>query len=176
MVPKEPQKVIFYRRTGAMKSVIILMISLVLLSTTVSAQETETTTVDTNARGDLTIIIIGFKNDNGDVKVALSNSAEEFSSKPKDAAPFRADLAFIKDKKAQLVFKDLPFGEYAVRLFHDENGNGKIDTNFLGIPKENYGFSNNARASFGPPKYEKAKFDFQESQTIEISVQKPKKE
>ena len=102
-------------------------------------------------KGNLTIVVIGFKNDNGDVKVALSNSAEDFGSKEKDAAPFRADSAPIKDKKAEIVFNDLPFGEYAVRLFHDKNGNGKLDTNFLGIPKEDYGFSNNARGSFGPP-------------------------
>jgi uncharacterized protein (DUF2141 family) len=53
-------------------------------------------------------------------------------------------------------FKDLPPGEYAAVAFQDVNGNGKLDKNFLGIPKEPYGFSNSARGSAGPPKFSAA--------------------
>ncbi len=52
---------------------------------------------------------------------------------------------------------DLPTGDYAIRVMHDINGNDKLDSNFVGIPNEPYGFSNNA-GSFGPPKWDKAKF------------------
>ena len=54
----------------------------------------------------------------------------------------------------------IPFrmGMYGIAVFHDENKNGKMDKNFLGIPQEAYGFSNNMRVTFGPPKWEKSKF------------------
>ena len=51
-----------------------------------------------------------------------------------------------------------PAGEYAVAIVHDENGNGRLDTSWLGIPKEGLGTSNNARGRLGPPKYRDAKF------------------
>ena len=54
--------------------------------------------------------------------------------------------------------QDIPFGTYAISLFHDQNGNGKLDSNWIRIPKEPYGFSQNAAATFGPPKFQKAAF------------------
>ena len=57
-----------------------------------------------------------------------------------------------------LRFGDLPSGDYAVALFHDENGNGKLDTRF-GIPREGVGFSNNPRLFFGPPRFAAASFE-----------------
>jgi uncharacterized protein (DUF2141 family) len=146
---------------------------ILVLSTVILAQNAQKTTVGKKDVGDLTVVIDGFKNDKGDVRVALSNSKKNFKSKDRDA--FRKDFARIKDRKAKLVFKDIPFGEYAIRLFHDKNGNGKLDKNFLGIPKEDYGFSNNTGGKSGPLKYEKAKFDFKESMTIEITIGKKKK-
>jgi uncharacterized protein (DUF2141 family) len=54
---------------------------------------------------------------------------------------------------------NLPPGRYAVSCFHDMNGNGKLDTNWAGIPTEPYGFSNNARPKFRPPHWAEAAFD-----------------
>jgi uncharacterized protein (DUF2141 family) len=72
---------------------------------------------------------------------------------------------------ARHTYTDIPFGEYAVKIFHDEDNNGELDAGFFGIPTEDYGFSNNAKASFGPPDYEDAKFLFnRKALTIEISV------
>lgn len=69
------------------------------------------------------------------------------------------------------VFQNLPAGEYAVSVYHDENNNKKMDTNFFGIPKEGVGASNNARGHLGPPKYKDAKFLFNgKSQTIQIQI------
>ncbi len=69
------------------------------------------------------------------------------------------------------VFENLPLGTYALSLYHDQNNNGKLDTNFVGIPKEPYGFSNDARGTFGPPKYTAAQFDFiKDGQQIEVRV------
>ena len=61
-------------------------------------------------------------------------------------------------------------GDYAVSLIHDENGNGKLDTNFLGIPKEGVGFSQNPKISFGPPSYVASKFDMAADKTESIRM------
>jgi uncharacterized protein (DUF2141 family) len=77
----------------------------------------------------------------------------------------------IVNKQVVVVIDSLEFGEYAIRIFHDENENEKIDTNIFGIPTEDYGYSNDASSWFGPPSWEKAKFLFNQSEmTIEIKV------
>ena len=63
-------------------------------------------------------------------------------------------------------------GEYTIKIYHDENGNGIHDKNILGIPKEDYAFSNNAVASIGPPDYEKAKFELKNNLIITINISK----
>jgi uncharacterized protein (DUF2141 family) len=68
------------------------------------------------------------------------------------------------------VLSELPAGEYAMTFIHDENANGKLDTNFFGIPKEGYGFSNNPKAYFGPPSYGKSKFELKEESEIHIKM------
>ena len=66
-----------------------------------------------------------------------------------------------------VTFEDLPYGTYAITILHDENGNLKVDANFLGIPKEGYGFSNNARNLFRAPKFEEAKFELKQPQVTQ---------
>ena len=56
-----------------------------------------------------------------------------------------------------LTFAGLAEGDHAVKVFHDVNGNGVLDTNWMGIPKEPYGFGNDAMGTFGPPTWEQAK-------------------
>lgn len=65
----------------------------------------------------------------------------------------------IVNNEGLCLFTNLNPGVYAVSTFHDENSNAKLDTNFLGIPKENYGFSNNASQPFGPPSFKEASFE-----------------
>ena len=69
-----------------------------------------------------------------------------------------------------MTFEDIPEGTYAVSIFHDENDNGKMDTNFLGIPSEDYGCSNDASGFLGPPKWEDAKFQLKENTSIKITL------
>jgi uncharacterized protein (DUF2141 family) len=62
-------------------------------------------------------------------------------------------------------------GTYAISAFHDENNDKKVNSNFIGIPKEGIGVSNNAKGSFGPPKFDDAKFEFTQSdQSVGISL------
>jgi uncharacterized protein (DUF2141 family) len=69
------------------------------------------------------------------------------------------------------VFTDLPAGVYAVSVFHDENMNQKLDKNFVGVPKEGYGASNNPKKKMGPPSFEEAKFQLSGTeQSLEIKL------
>ena len=83
---------------------------------------------------------------------------------------YKGDVVEIKEKRATIIFKNIDAGEYAVSFIHDENKNNKMDTNFFGIPKEDYGCSNNAKSFMGPPKYEDAKFMLSENKTILIGL------
>lgn len=84
--------------------------------------------------------------------VALYNDAAAYA----DSKPVAARTAPMQGGQARLMFPDLAPGRYAIRAFVDENGNGKLDTNIVGIPLERYGFSNNARGTLGAPGFEAA--------------------
>jgi uncharacterized protein (DUF2141 family) len=119
-------------------------------------------------RGTINIKISGFESDKGDCWFALDNSKEVYESK---ASVFIGKILPIINRSVNIKLDSLEYGEYAIRVFHDENGNGKLDLNFLGIPTEDYGYSNNVSAWFGPPRWEKASFILNQSEMqIEISV------
>ena len=106
----------------------------------------------------LTVTILNFRNNLGQVSVALYSSEDGFPKSPDKAV--KIVTAPISNKKSVVVFESLPAGEYAISVFHDENKNGKMDSNFFGIPKEGVGASNDARGHLGPPHYKDAKFHF----------------
>lgn len=69
-----------------------------------------------------------------------------------------------------IVLENIPNGTYGVKLFHDVNGNNQLDTNAMGIPREPYAFSNNAKGRFGPAKFEDAAFTIDKATTIAIRL------
>lgn len=75
----------------------------------------------------------------------------------------------VRDKQARCDFEDIPPGTYALAVVHDENMNGKLDTNLLGIPKEGYGFSNDAKALLGAPTFSAASFPY-DGQYLELTI------
>jgi uncharacterized protein (DUF2141 family) len=103
--------------------------------------------------GDLTIEVSGITPDRGRIYVAVYDRAETF---PISGRQLVGQILDSADHNLTAHFKDLPPGEYAAVAFQDTNGNGKLDKNFLGIPKEPYGFSNGARGSVGSPKFSAA--------------------
>jgi uncharacterized protein (DUF2141 family) len=111
---------------------------------------------------DVIINVSNLNNNNGKVFVALYNSESSFLNKET-----KRDYSLIKNNGCTVIFKDVPNGIYAVSMFHDENDNNKMDTNFLGIPKEDYGCSNNAKGFMGPPKWEDAKFQINNNSIIQ---------
>lgn len=81
----------------------------------------------------------------------------------------RATTLPVENGRAHWTVEAVPFGTYAVRLYHDENDNGELDTNVFGVPREAYGFSNNARGRFGPPNFEEAAFTV-ESDSLSLTI------
>lgn len=102
---------------------------------------------------DLVVHVDDVKGASGTVMVAVFNSEGSFLR-----SPAKAGGAPAVQNGARVVFKDLPEGEYAFAVYHDANANGKMDKNLLGIPTEDYAFSNNALGKMGPPSYASAKF------------------
>jgi len=118
--------------------------------------------------GKLEVIISGFSSNEGDCWFAIDNSKEVYE---REDTVWIGKILPIDNNQVIVVIDSLVYGEYAVRVFHDENRNGKIDTNFLGIPDEDYGYSNDASGWFGPPSWENAKFIFnQPKMKLEIEV------
>ncbi|WP_438976757.1 DUF2141 domain-containing protein [Polaribacter sp.] len=141
-----------------MKKILLLLAIIFLGTFSLQAQE-ETF--------DLKVEITGMDTDKGKVFLALYNSEATFLKKSKDT---KGANAIVKDKRAIAIFKGLKKGEYAISLFHDENDNNKMDTKIFGIPKEPYGFSNDAKGFMGPPKFKDAKFIVDTNKTITIKV------
>jgi len=121
-------------------------------------------------RGDLTVIVTGLKNNSGVVRIGLNNTKKNYLSRG-SLPSFRAGVCAIENNTARHVFRDIPAGEYTIKLYHDENNNDTVDANMLGIPREAYAFSNNVRGVLGLPRYEKAKFAFNApAMTMEIAI------
>ncbi|WP_198559795.1 DUF2141 domain-containing protein [Colwellia sp. 12G3] len=114
---------------------------------------------------ELTINISDVNQGKGHVMVGLYSGSEAFSQ---GKASFGSRVKADKTQE-QVVFKDLPAGEYAIKIYQDENSNQKLDFNFIGIPKEGYGFSNNV-GRFGSPNYQEAKFTVKEKTEIQIEL------
>jgi uncharacterized protein (DUF2141 family) len=107
---------------------------------------------------DLTVQISGLRSNSGKCLISLYNGKSGFPTDPESA--LSTSTALIKDRKCVVVMKNIPPGEYAIAIVHDENSNGKLDSNFLGIPKEGIGISNNAKSLIGPPDFEDSRFTF----------------
>jgi uncharacterized protein (DUF2141 family) len=103
--------------------------------------------------GDLTIEVSGITPGRGQIYLAVYDRPETF---PTAGLQRTGQILAASEQSLVARFKDLPPGQYAVVAFQDVNGNGKLDKNFLGVPKEPYGFSNGARGSAGPPKFSAA--------------------
>ncbi|MEQ9092370.1 MAG: DUF2141 domain-containing protein [Balneola sp.] len=104
------------------------------------------------------LYIEGINELKGEIRIAMFDSKEKYTKDPIHAIVLPVDSTTIIWTQEML-----PFGEYAIAVYHDKNENGKIDTNFLGIPKEDYGFSNNARGRFGPASWQDSKFKVEDN-------------
>lgn len=112
--------------------------------------------------------ILNIRNSVGTVACALFESAAGF---PEEFLKMATNVMVIKIRKdqARCDFQDIPPGTYAMAVVHDENMNGKLDTNFLGIPREGYGFSNDATGPLGAPPFSAASFRY-DGQNVDLTM------
>ncbi len=118
----------------------------------------------TDGKGKLIIKVTNLGELKGNVMVGLFDQEDNFLKKP-----VMGISAKTVAEGQELVFENLPYGEYAVSVIQDENENGELDT-FLVIPTEPYGFSNNVMGKFGPPSFEESRVSFTKDLSIEIKL------
>ncbi|MCS3903626.1 uncharacterized protein (DUF2141 family) [Methylohalomonas lacus] len=112
--------------------------------------------------------ILDIRNSTGAVACALFEAPEGF---PAEFLRYATNIMMIKvrDTQARCDFLDIPSGTYALAVIHDENMDGKLDTNWLGLPREGYGFSNDAKASMSAPSFEAASFPY-DGQNLDLTI------
>ncbi|HCM48687.1 MAG TPA: hypothetical protein DIS98_14705 [Colwellia sp.] len=116
---------------------------------------------------DLTVNISEVNQGKGHVMVGLYSGSKAFNQ----GKAMLGSSVKATNEQEEVVFKDLPAGEYAIKIYQDENSNDKLDFNFIGIPKEGYGFSNNV-GRFSRPEYQEAKFTIEEKiEKAEINIE-----
>ncbi len=155
---------------------------LLVLAILVGCQEqvTPVTAADIQANDDevtvaaaarLVVYLTGARSSTGNYACALFDNSEDFGQRANPV--FAENLAISEEASWQVREIEsgelLPPGEYAIAVFHDENLNNKLDRHALGYPLEAYGFSNNARGKFGPPKYDAATFQLGE-ETVKLTI------
>ncbi len=102
------------------------------------------------AQNKLSITVVGVKSSSGSINVAVYNKSEGFL---KFDEVYKSDSARAIKGTTHIAIYGLPEGVYALAVFHDENGNNELDTNWLGMPKESFGFSRGRMKAFGPPSF-----------------------
>ena len=124
------------------------------------------TRAQSGGSGTIILKVTGLRSEKGQVKIAVFNSSETWLG---DHPAYNATID-VDGQSVTWRLNDVPYGDYGIAVFHDENKNGKMDKNLLGIPLEPYGFSNNQRVNFGAPKWDKSKFAVR-IPTTEISIE-----
>jgi uncharacterized protein (DUF2141 family) len=128
-------------------------------------------TAQTNDTATLTVRVTGARNTKGKIWVTVFQDAQGFPDDASRAIRQQSVEIYPNTMSAQVTFKDLPQGTFAVSVLHDENGNGKMDKNFVGMPKEGYGASNNPKKKKRAPTFDEAKVSLNASEhTIEITL------
>jgi uncharacterized protein (DUF2141 family) len=114
------------------------------------------------------VTVLNIKNSTGTVACALFDSAQGF---PGEYLRMATNVMVIKVRhsQARCTFEEIPPGAYAIGVIHDENMNGILDTNMIGVPKEGYGFSNDASGTLGPPSFDAASFPY-DGRNLEMTI------
>lgn len=148
------------------KSVTILALMLgLILSISIKSNAQNEASSDT---GTLAVKVNHLKHNEGKVIVNLFRKGDDIMGKP-----FLRKTSSISDGRASVAFEALPFADYVIFAFHDENDNDTMDHNWMNIPSEPMGYSNNWNFSLfsGMPTYEKTKISFaKETGAIQIAI------
>lgn len=109
----------------------------------------------------LTVEISGLRNSKGNLLIQLTYG---------DGQKVASQKAKVNNRRATFCFSKLATGTYAIRYFHDANENDLLDTNWMGMPTEDYGFSNNAKALFGAPPMSERIFSVTRDTTVILTI------
>ncbi len=139
-----------------MKKVSILTVLVVSLSATTSLF----------AQSKVEITVKNLQEIKGTVRMAVYSGEGSFMKNSLTSKEVK-----VTAREVTIIFENVKPGEYAISTYHDIDDNKELNTGFMGIPKEPYGFSNDARGAFGPPSYKEAKFKVEGNSKISISVQ-----
>jgi uncharacterized protein (DUF2141 family) len=121
-------------------------------------------------QNNISITITNIRSDSGLIRLGLYDQPEQFPNNPGRSFTYRKTV--LKDGNIQLTLEDIPPGIYAISLLDDEDENGRMKFNILRMPKEGYGFSNNAKPGHRSPPFEKCTFSVGEGNTnLRIEMQ-----
>ena len=117
----------------------------------------------------LVVQVQGIRNGNGDIRISLYREAETFR---KEALAWRQAVQAATSGEVQFVFENLPQGRYAIMVYHDENGDGRLNLRLGMFPIEGYALSNQPQI-IGPPSFNACAFDFvasEESKPMQLPL------
>lgn len=120
------------------------------------------------AAANLAVKVSQLRSEDGYIRYLLFKGKNGFPDD--DGKSLRKGSVEVKGREESFILTGLPPGSYALALIHDENSNNKLDKNFLGIPSEGFGFSNNPVILFGPPSFDKSSFAVDADTSIVIKV------
>lgn len=114
----------------------------------------------------LTLVFDNIETIEGELSIGIFNNEEDFLNEGNEYKK----LIISVDGKSVKRTVQLPEGEYAISVYHDENADKQCNRNFLGIPLESYGFSNNIKPKLSAPKFHQCKFDTSKQKVVSISL------
>lgn len=120
------------------------------------------------AQTNLQVTVTNIRSAKGKIMLALYKQGKGFPGNPENAFLLRELPA--RKGGLQVAFNNIPPGNYAIAIFHDANSDGELNTNLLGIPKEDYGFSNKARPGFRAPTFEEASIKITGNAAHEVEI------
>ncbi|GAB5552632.1 MAG: hypothetical protein Sapg2KO_22230 [Saprospiraceae bacterium] len=107
----------------------------------------------------------------GSIRIAIYDNADAFENE--GTVVWSQVVSNLKEERVTLQVTELPFGHYAIALYHDVNDNDQLDKNNFGIPTEPYAFSNNPKVKWKPPSYKDSKFHFsRNNQELSMTLKK----
>jgi len=162
-----------------MRKLLLILLFLTLLFTTCAkdnhspvnsnwhSNNTGSDTTNLFATTQISLEVGGLQNLDGDLAIVMNNSSEQFNS---STEWYKDTTVDVNSDNMIILIKDIIAGTYAISLFHDHNSNGELDVNFLNIPVEGFGFSNNPTILFSQPDFNDCKFIIEAGDSISSSI------
>lgn len=119
-----------------------------------------------SSTGRIVVKVIAFRSSKGSIQLSLYDKKSERGFPSVDKRQSMRRVPVTNSSVTEVIFDNVPYGTYAIAGLHDENNSGDMDYNFVGLPKEGYCFSNDAKPVLAPPSFGKAKFNLNQKQKV----------